>query len=131
MLSRHRDLSDRCGNSIGRSPYRMTIAQDRSSDDLMRAHAALMPTITTEVLRREKEIQIICRNVFAPRPLLSQYIDMPEKAARLEAKMAAGFRGRKCDPHGIGARFSVSRTLSSCGRRGPLEIVAVFPAEVP
>jgi hypothetical protein len=39
-------LTGRCGNSIGRSPYRMTIAQDRSSDDLMRAHAALMPTIT-------------------------------------------------------------------------------------
>jgi hypothetical protein len=56
---------------------------------LVRAHAALVPTVTTEVRRQEKEVQIICRNVFGPRPVLSQYIDTPEKAARLEDKMAA------------------------------------------
>ncbi|WP_352989488.1 hypothetical protein [Mesorhizobium sp. M1233] len=67
----------------------MTIGQDRSSDDLIRAHGSLVPTITTKVRRLGKEVQIICRNVFGPRPTLSQYIDTPEKAARLEAKMAA------------------------------------------
>lgn len=94
MISRHRDVSDsrkvrQLNRTIAQFSYRMTIGQDRSSDDLIRAHAALVPTITTEVRRREKEIQIICRNVFGPRPVLSQYIDTPEKAARLEAKMAA------------------------------------------
>lgn len=93
MISRHRDISDsrkvrQLNRTIAQFSYRMTIGQDRSSDDLIRAHAALVPTITTEVRRLEREIHIICRNVFGPRPVLSQYIDTPEKAARLEAKMA-------------------------------------------
>ncbi len=95
MISRHRDISDsrkvrQINRTIAQFSYRMTIGQDRSSDDLICAHAALVPTITTEVRRRGvKEVQIFCRNVFGPRPVLSQYIDTPEKAARLEAKMAA------------------------------------------
>lgn len=95
MISRHRDISDsrkvrQINRTIAQFSYRMTIGQDRSSDDLIRAHAALVPTITTEVQRLDaKEIQIVCRNIFGPRPVLSQYIDTPEKAARLEAKMAA------------------------------------------
>ncbi|ABD88598.1 DUF4238 domain-containing protein [Rhodopseudomonas palustris] len=94
MISRHRDVFDsrkvrQLNRTISQFSYRMAIGQDRSSDDLVRAHAALVPTITTEVRRREKEIQIICRNVFGPRPVLSQYIDTPEKAARVEAEMAA------------------------------------------
>ncbi|WP_018427712.1 DUF4238 domain-containing protein [Hoeflea sp. 108] len=93
MISRHRDISDsrkvrQLNRTITQFSYRMSIGQDRSSDDLIRAHAALVPTITTEVRRLGMEIQIICRNVFGPRPVLSQYIDTPEKAARLEAKMA-------------------------------------------
>jgi hypothetical protein len=94
IISRHRNLSDsrkvrQLNRTIAQFSYRMTIGQDRSNDDLIRAYAALVPTITTEVRRQEKEIQIICRNVFGPRPVLSQYIDTPEKAARLEAQMAA------------------------------------------
>lgn len=95
MISLHRDISDsrkvrQINRTIAQFSYRMTIGQDRSSDDLIRAHAALVPTITTEVQRLDaKEIQIVCRNVFGPRPVLSQYIDTPEKAAQLEAKMAA------------------------------------------
>lgn len=95
MISRHRDISDsrkvrQINRTIAQFSYRMTIGQDRSSDGLIRAHAALVPTITTEVRRRgAKEVQIVCRNVFGPRPVLSQYIDTPEKAARLEAKIAA------------------------------------------
>lgn len=93
-ISRHRDISDsrkvrQLNRTIAQFSYRLTIGQDRSSDDLIRTHAALVPTITTEVRRREKEIQIVCRNVFGARPVLSQYVDTPEKAARLEAKMAA------------------------------------------
>ncbi|MFD1986248.1 DUF4238 domain-containing protein [Mesorhizobium newzealandense] len=94
VISRHRDISDsrrvrQLNRTIAQFSYRMTIGQDRSSDDLIRAHGALVPTITTKVRRLGKEVQIICRNVFGPRPTLSQYIDTPEKAARLEAKMAA------------------------------------------
>lgn len=94
MISRHRDISDnrkvrQLNRTIAQFSYRMTIGQDRSSDDLIRTHAALVPTITTEVRRQGKEVQIICRDVFGPRPMLSQYIDTPEKATRLEAQMAA------------------------------------------
>ncbi len=93
MISRHHDVSDsrtirQFNRTIAQFSYRMTIAQDRSSDDLVRTHAALVPTITTEVRRQDKQVQIICHDVFGPRPVLSQFIDTPEKAARLEAKMA-------------------------------------------
>lgn len=99
MISRHRDISDsrkvrHLNRTIAQFSYRMTIARDRSSDELIRAHAALVPTITTEVRRQAKEVQIIIRNVFGPRPVLSQFIDTPEKAARLEAKMAAALTGQ-------------------------------------
>jgi len=96
VISRHRDISDsqkvrQLNRTIAQFSYRLTIGQDRSSDDLIRAHAAHVPTITTEVRRQEKEIQIICRNVFGPRPVLSQYIDTPEKAARLRPTNAGRF----------------------------------------
>lgn len=94
MVSCHRDISDsrkvrQLNRTIAQFSYRMTIARDRSSDELIRAHAALVPTITTEERRQAKEIQIIIRNVFGPRPVLSQFIDTPEKAARFEADMTA------------------------------------------
>ena len=94
MISRHRDLSDvrkvrLLNRTIAQFSYRMTIAKDRSSDDLIRAHASLVPTLAIEVRKRGKEADIICRDVFAQRPALSQYIDTPEKAARLEARMSA------------------------------------------
>lgn len=95
VISRHRTITDkqlvrRLNRTVAQFAYRMTIAQDRSSDDLVRAHAARVPTIQTDVQRIGKEVQIHVRDVFAPRPVLSQYIDTPEKAARLEARLAAG-----------------------------------------
>lgn len=93
MILRHRNIYDtrkvrQLNRTVAQFSYRLTIGQDRSSDALIRSHASLVPTINTEIRRREKEIQILCRNIFGPKPALSQYIDTPEKAARLEAKMA-------------------------------------------
>lgn len=81
MISRHREISDsrkvrELNWTIAQFSYRMTIGQDRSSDDLIRIHSALVPTITTEMRQQAKGIQIICRNVFGPRPKLSQYISI-------------------------------------------------------
>lgn len=93
-ISRHRDVTDkrmvrRFNRTIAQFVYRMTIGRDRSSDDLVRTHAALVPTIETDVRRRGDEIQILWRHIFGPRPVLSPFIDTPEKAARLETSMAA------------------------------------------
>jgi hypothetical protein len=92
-ISRHREITDdklvrRFNRTIAQFAYRMTLGRDRSNDKIVRAHAALVPTIKTESRQRGKDIQILWRHVFGPRPTLSQYIDTPEKAARLEAKMA-------------------------------------------
>ncbi|WP_123147817.1 DUF4238 domain-containing protein [Mesorhizobium delmotii] len=94
VISRHRDVTDprkvrRFNRTIAQFAYRMTLGQDRSSDAVVCAHASLVPTINTEVRRHGKEIQIVWRHIFGPKPNLSQYIDTPEKAARLEAKMAS------------------------------------------
>lgn len=100
IISRHRTISDkhavrRLNRTIARFAYRMSIAQDRSSDDLVRAHAALVPTVRTEIRRNGKNIEILVTNAFAPRPKLSEFIDTPEKAARLQAKLEAeGFFNR-------------------------------------
>lgn len=37
-----------------------------------------------------KEIQIVARDLFGSRLILSQFIDTPEKAAALEGQMTAG-----------------------------------------
>ncbi len=88
-ISRHRIVSDvrkvrQFNRTVAQFSYRLTIAQDRSSDDLIRHYARKVPTITTEVLRHEKEVQIIVRNVFGPRPVLSPFIDTRDKAERIE-----------------------------------------------
>lgn len=93
-ISRHLTITDkrlirRLNRTIAQFSYRMTIAQDQSSDDLVRVHAARVPTIQTDVRRNGKSVQIHILDVFAPRPRLSQFIDTPEKAARLEARLAA------------------------------------------
>lgn len=95
VISRHRNISDkrsvrRLNRTIAQFAYRMTIGLDRSSDDLVAVHGGLVPTVETDVRRVGNEVQIHVRDVFGTRPVLSQYIDTPEKAARLEAKMAAG-----------------------------------------
>lgn len=93
QVVRHRRLSDaakvrRMNRTIAQFAYRLIIASDRSADDLAQRYAGLTPTVEVEVRRVGKEVQIIWNHVFGPRPALSQYIDTPEKAARLEAKMA-------------------------------------------
>ncbi|MDB5577516.1 MAG: hypothetical protein JWR80_2692 [Bradyrhizobium sp.] len=93
-ISRHNDMDDErvvryVNRTIARFAYRLTLGQDRSSDDLVLAHAGLVPTISTDVQRHGNEVQIHCRDIFGPRPALSQYIDTPEKAERLEAKLGA------------------------------------------
>ncbi len=93
IISRHRDVEDRTevldyNRTIAQFAYRLTIGRDRSSDDLVREYSALVPTISIEALRSEWGIQIIWSHVFGPRPILAQFIDTSEKAARLEARMA-------------------------------------------
>lgn len=93
VISRHVDISDRriiqrLNRTIAQFSYRLTLAQDRSNDKLIREHAARVPTVETDVRRNGKNIEIHWKNVFGPRPSLSPYIDTPEKAARLEARMA-------------------------------------------
>lgn len=92
-ISRHKNISDeravrRFNRTIAQFAYRMTLAKDRSSDEIVRIHSSLVPTIDTTIKRAGQEIEIHWRHVFGPKPQLSQYIDTPEKAARLEAKMA-------------------------------------------
>lgn len=94
VISQHGDITDRrevkrINQTIAQFAYRMTIARDRSSDAIICRYAALVPTIRTEVRRLDKEFQIHVYEMFGPRPKLSQYIDTPEKAARLEQRMAA------------------------------------------
>lgn len=93
-VSRHRNISDRMAvrrfnRTVAQFGYGLVIAQDRSSDDLAAIYADVVPTVTTEVRHVGKEIQIIVRDLFAPRPILSQFIDTPEKAAALEEQMKA------------------------------------------
>jgi hypothetical protein len=94
LIVRHRDLSDRrtvrdFNRTIAQFAYRLAIAADRSSDQLIAAEAKLSPTIETEARELGDQLQIHWNYVFGPRPKLSPFIDTPEKAARLEAQMAA------------------------------------------
>lgn len=94
-VSRHRSMSSasavrRINRTIAQFSYRFIIALDRSSDELAFQYAQRVPTVEIEVRKRSpKEIQIVWNHIFGPVPQLSQFIDTPEKAARLEARMAA------------------------------------------
>jgi hypothetical protein len=79
----------RINRTIAQFSYRFVIALDRSSDDLALQYSPLVPTIEFDVRRAPKEVQIVWNHVFGSPPQLSQFIDTPEKAARLEARMAA------------------------------------------
>lgn len=103
VISRQGNITDRrivrrMNETIAQFAYRMTIARDRSCDDIILRHASLVPTIRTEVRKAGKAIQIHVHEMFGPRPNLSQYIDTPEKAARLEEKMAADAAADKPSP---------------------------------
>ena len=94
MISRHRNLDDRrqvdrINRTIAQFAYRLVVARDRSSEAHVQRYAGTSPTAAYRVRQIDKEIQIVWRNIFGPRPALSPFIDTPEKAARLEAKMAA------------------------------------------
>lgn len=93
-ISCHRTVSDRLAvrrlnRTVARFAYRMSIAQDLSSQDLIRTHSAVVPTVTTEIRNRGRHVDIIVTEVFGPKPKLSQFIDTPEKAARLQSKLEA------------------------------------------
>jgi hypothetical protein len=83
----------RINRTIAQFSYRLIIGSDRSSDDLISHYASTVPTVQTKVQRTDKEFQIVWWHVFGPRPILSQFIDTPEKAARLEKRMADAARG--------------------------------------
>lgn len=93
----HRKLRDEravcaMNETIAQFGYRLVIAPDRSSDAVIAKLAATSPTIETDVRVLGKTTEIHWRNRFGPRPTLSRFIDTPQKAARLEAQLAA--------PHG-------------------------------
>ena len=80
----------RVKRTIAQYSYRFTIGLDRSSDPLVVQYAQRVPTVEIELRKKSpKEVQIVWNHVFGPLPRLSQFIDTPEKAARLEAWMAA------------------------------------------
>lgn len=94
-VGRHRSMSSassvrRINRTIAQFSYRFIIALDRSSDDLAFQYTHRVPTVEIDVRRKTpKEIQIVWNHAFGPIPQLSQLIDSPERAARLEARMTA------------------------------------------
>jgi len=92
IVSKHRDIRSKLvvrkiNRTIAQFSYRMAIARDRSSDDLIIQYAQKVPTIEMEARLRGKEIQIIWRHAFGGLPILSKFINTPEKAARLEKQL--------------------------------------------
>jgi hypothetical protein len=94
QVVRHRTMSDpaqarRMNRTVAQFSYRLVIASDRSSEAMIRRYASTVPTVEIAVRRTPKEVQIVWNHVFGPPPALSPFIDTPEKAARLEARMNA------------------------------------------
>ena len=91
-VTRHRGISDaakvrKYNRTIAQFGYRLYIGKDRSSDALVSQYAAIVPTVRVNVRQKGKHHQIVWEHCFGPRPELSQFIDTPEKAARLAARM--------------------------------------------
>ena len=91
-LVRHRRVSDKArvrrhNRTIAQFGYRLYVAQDRSCDPLVVQYAESVPTVAVSVQGGGREFSIAWDHCFGPRPRLSQYIDTPEKAARLDRKM--------------------------------------------
>ncbi len=63
------------------------VTRDRSCDDLVRHYAATVPTVHVDVEFEPGHLRIIWRHLFGKRPILSPYVDTPEKAARLTETM--------------------------------------------
>lgn len=92
-IIRHRGLSDPAGvrqmnRTIAQFGYGLYIARDRSADELVRRYAGLCPTVEPYVFEGERSFFVYGAHIFGPRPVLSPFIDTPEKAARLETMMA-------------------------------------------
>jgi hypothetical protein len=87
-ISAHTDVNDatlvrRLNCTVAQFAYRMAIARDRSSDDIVAAHAGVVPTVTTHTRRHGKNIEIVVIDVFGQRPKLERYIDTPERPLAL------------------------------------------------
>lgn len=92
---RHRVLSDKAkvrkiNRTVAQFGYRLYIARDRSCDDLVRHYAATVPTVHVDVEFEPGHLRMIWRHLFGQRPILSPYVDTPEKAARLTEVMERG-----------------------------------------
>lgn len=103
QVSRHSELCDPIqvqllNQTAAQFSYRLLIASDRSADNLALQYADSVPTVELDMQRTDTEIQIIWRHVFGPRPALSQYVDTPEKAARLEKIMEQRQASTESDP---------------------------------
>jgi len=91
-VMRHRVLSDKAkvrkiNRTVAQFGYRLYIARDRSCDDLVRHYAATVPTVHVDVEFEPGHLRMIWRHLFGKRPILSPYVDTPEKAARLTETM--------------------------------------------
>lgn len=107
QIVRHRTLVDRAAvrrfnRTIAQFSYRLLLAQGRC-DDLALRHMASSPTVDVAIEHHDKEILIIVKSLFAPRPRLPLFVDTPEKAERMQAKMIAdGFSDTPmASPEGI------------------------------
>lgn len=94
QIVRHRMLSDRrdvrrYNETIAQFAYGFVIAADRSSDQTVARHADHVPTITFDGKVAVDGPLPPWREVFAARPVLSPFIDTPEKADRLQANLDA------------------------------------------
>ena len=94
QVVRHGKLTDidrvrKYNATVARFAYAEVLARDRSSQDAIVRHAGKCPTIEMEISGGPGDTKIVWRHCFGPRPNLSPFIDTPEKAARLEAQMAA------------------------------------------
>lgn len=87
-VSAHRKVADtqtvrRHNRTIAQFSYRLLLSKDRSADRLASLYAATVPTVDVSVVVRDRNIQIVHRDVFGPMPKRSLFVDGPEKAARL------------------------------------------------
>lgn len=105
QIVRHRTLVDRaavrrCNRTVAQFSYRLLLAQARC-DDLALRHMTTSPTVDIAIEHHGKEIRIILKALFATRPRLALYVDTPEKAERMQAKMIAdGFSNSPASPKG-------------------------------
>jgi len=101
QIVRHCRVTDRgavarINNTLSQFAYGLAFASDRTSDAVIALHSTRCPTVSIKVAEKPCGADIIWRHVFGPRPKLSAYIDTPEKAARLEAELAAAKAQASC-----------------------------------